>query len=33
LGLDKSEVDRLRDYLRRGGFLVVDDFWGPADWE
>lgn len=31
--LSKTEMDRLRDYLRRGGFLVVDDFWGPVDWE
>ena len=23
----------MREYLLRGGFLVVDDFWGPEQWE
>ena len=31
--LSDAEVKRLRDYLLRGGFLIVDDFWGPTDWE
>lgn len=31
--LRDHEVKRLREYLDRGGFLVVDDFYGPADWE
>jgi hypothetical protein len=31
--LSDSEVKRLRDYLLRGGFLMVDDFYGDADWE
>jgi len=31
--LRKDETDRLREYLLRGGFLVVDDFHGPQDWE
>jgi hypothetical protein len=31
-GLTENEIQRLRDYLLRGGFLVVDDFWGD-DWE
>lgn len=33
--LDNAEVLRLREYLTRGGFLVVDDFWGPdpEQWE
>jgi hypothetical protein len=31
--LSQSEVLRLREYLQRGGFLVVDDFHGPADWQ
>ncbi len=31
--LSKQETDRLRDYLLRGGFLMVDDFWGPDEWE
>lgn len=32
---DLSDIEclRLREYLRRGGFLVVDDFWGPEQWE
>ncbi|HWC95835.1 MAG TPA: DUF4159 domain-containing protein [Candidatus Sulfopaludibacter sp.] len=28
-----AEVARLREYLLRGGYLVVDDFWGPEQWE
>lgn len=31
--LNDAEVKRLREYLQRGGFLVVDDFWGPDQWE
>jgi hypothetical protein len=31
--LSIAETDRLREYLNRGGFLVVDDFWGPEEWE
>jgi hypothetical protein len=29
--LSEEETSRLGEYLRRGGFLVVDDFFGP-DW-
>ncbi len=34
-GLDNAEIARLREYLLRGGFLMVDDFWGPDpdQWE
>ena len=34
-GLSSAEIARLREYLLRGGFLVVDDFWGPdpEEWE
>ena len=32
-GLSDAETARLREYLMRGGFLVVDDFWGPEQWE
>src|SRR5437764_2002713 len=32
-GLSDAETGRLREYLLRGGFLVVDDFWGPEQWE
>jgi len=31
--LSEPEVKRLRSYLERGGFLVVDDFHGDRDWE
>jgi hypothetical protein len=31
--LSESETLRLREYLLRGGFLVVDDFYGPEQWE
>ncbi len=27
------EVEALRRYLLNGGFLMVDDFWGEAEWE
>jgi hypothetical protein len=27
-----EEVTRLREYLVKGGFLWVDDFWGAAEW-
>jgi hypothetical protein len=30
--LRDHEIARLREYLLRGGFLVVDDFYGPQDW-
>ncbi len=34
-GLVFSEAERegLRSYLLRGGFLLVDDFWGDEGWE
>lgn len=31
--LSEAEINRLREYLNRGGFLVVDDFYGDRDWE
>ena len=31
--LSNAEVQRLREYLLKGGFLWVDDFWGTAAWE
>ena len=30
--LSDVETARLREYLLRGGFLVVDDFWGGQPW-
>jgi hypothetical protein len=31
--LDESEAKLLREYLDRGGFLMVDDFWGEREWD
>ena len=31
--LSDAETARLREYTLRGGFLVVDDFWGVSEWE
>jgi hypothetical protein len=33
MGLSEIEAVRLRDYLLKGGFLWVDDFWGDWAWE
>ena len=30
--LSDDEAARLREYLLRGGFLIVDDFHGPDEW-
>jgi hypothetical protein len=32
LSFSEEEVERLREYLLRGGFLLVDDFWGDRAW-
>ncbi len=32
LQFSDEEVERLREYLLRGGFLMVDDFWGTEEW-
>lgn len=29
----EEEVPFLRRYLLNGGFLMADDFWGPAEWD
>jgi len=31
--LTESQAQRMRDYLLRGGFLMVDDFHGTQEWE
>ena len=31
--LTDSQVKVLREYLLRGGFLMLDDFWGTVEWE
>jgi hypothetical protein len=33
LGFTEQEADALALYLKKGGFLWVDDFWGEAAWE
>jgi hypothetical protein len=30
---DAAEAAPLREYLLKGGFLWVDDFWGPVAWD
>jgi hypothetical protein len=32
LVFSEPEVEALRRYLLNGGFLMVDDFWGEAEW-
>jgi hypothetical protein len=33
IGFRPDEIDRLRTYLLKGGFLWVDDFWGTLAWQ
>ena len=30
--LDESDGTLLREYLERGGFWMIDDFWGTSEW-
>lgn len=32
MSLSEEEVLALREYLNRGGFLMIDDFWGEREW-
>ena len=32
IGFGEKEIERLRQYLLKGGFLWVDDFWGSEAW-
>jgi hypothetical protein len=32
-GFSPEDAQGLRDYLLKGGFLWVDDYWGPYAWE
>ena len=32
LVLNPAEIENLRQYLLRGGFLLIDDFWGQQQW-
>lgn len=31
--IDDEEAQQLRRYMMGGGFIMVDDFWGEANWE
>ena len=31
--LTPDQVKTLREYLLRGGFIYMDDFWGPEEWD
>jgi hypothetical protein len=31
--LTNAQAKKLREYLLRGGFLMLDDFWGTEEWE
>lgn len=31
--LSKEDAANLREYLLRGGFLMLDDFWGEYEWQ
>lgn len=33
MSLSEDEAQNLQTYLRKGGVLWVDDFWGPAAWD
>ena len=33
LSLSPNEIDNVREYLLRGGFLLIDDFWGQRQWD
>ncbi len=33
MSLSPPEIEGLRNYLLAGGFLVIDDFWGPREWQ
>lgn len=32
MNLSTDEAERLREYMDRGGFVVIDDFWGSQQW-
>lgn len=33
IGFREAEVENLRSYLTKGGFIWADDFWGSAAWD
>jgi hypothetical protein len=32
MNLTMEEAERLREYMDRGGFIMIDDFWGGQEW-
>lgn len=33
INLSPAEIENVREYLLRGGFLLIDDFWGQRQWD
>jgi hypothetical protein len=33
MNLDDEDAKKLREYLDRGGFMMLDDFWGEWQWD
>ncbi|MCI5108104.1 MAG: DUF4159 domain-containing protein [Pseudomonadales bacterium] len=33
IAMNPGETRNLREYLLRGGFLLIDDFWGQREWD
>lgn len=33
IAMNALEQENLREYLLRGGFLLIDDFWGQREWD
>lgn len=33
LVFQENEIEPLREYLLRGGFMMIDDFWGESEWK
>ncbi len=33
ISMRPDESENLREYLLRGGFLLIDDFWGQREWD
>ncbi len=31
--MSPAEMENMREYLLRGGFLLIDDFWGQREWD
>lgn len=31
--LDGKDIERLKEYFLRGGFWMIDDFWGTQEWD